>query len=77
MMDVVLLDVLEWEMHSTWVIKWFHKSKSNNRAKCLAISQVARAKLYNGGLLFVYKKLFLLLVLHSLTLSFLILLTFI
>ena len=34
------------------------ESKFNNRAKCLAISQVLRAKLYNNDLLFVYKKFF-------------------
>jgi hypothetical protein len=34
------------------------KSKTNNRAKCLDISQVAKTKLYNRYLLFVYKELF-------------------
>ena len=34
------------------------ESKFNNRAKCVAISQVLRAKLYNNDLLFVYKKFF-------------------
>jgi hypothetical protein len=33
----------------------------NNRAKCLAISQVIRAKLYNSDLLFDFRKVFLLL----------------
>jgi hypothetical protein len=35
-----------------------HKSMVNNRAKCLAISQLIRVKLYHSCLLFCYKKIF-------------------
>jgi hypothetical protein len=40
------------------------KSKVNNRAKCLAISHVVRAKSYNSYLLFSYKKLFIIIWYH-------------
>jgi hypothetical protein len=41
------------------------KSKIINRAKCLAISQVIRVKLYNSCLLFVSKIIYLSYYLHS------------
>jgi hypothetical protein len=53
-----------------------HKSMVNNRAKCLAISQVIRVKLYNCCLIFSYKKFFYYYVVPCLTFSFLFLLTY-
>jgi hypothetical protein len=52
------------------------KSMVNNRAKCLAISQVTRAKLYNSCLLFSFTKVFYYYVVLYLTFSFLFLLTY-
>jgi hypothetical protein len=52
------------------------KSMVNNRVKCLAISQVIRAKLYNSCLLFGFRKVFYYYVVSCLTFSFLFLLIY-
>ena len=52
------VDIHQWILSICNLREHNPQRKPNNRAKCLIISQVVRAKLYNSCLLFIYKSFY-------------------